>query len=212
MSRNHSWNHLYIKMSLKILVIFFLRSFFFTDHLKHKTVNKTTCRMPSAIPCRWSNHRRCSVKKGVLRSFAKFTKKHLCQSFLFIKVTGFRKETLAKVVFFNFAKFLRTLFLQNTSRRLLMSPSYVRISWRASPLARLIFFLKLLGFYFGRYFWWLLNSPNFMFQRFYSRAMKQNTLLVLLVFEVRIWRLYRQQLRYKLNFTFFQKTLKNKWK
>ena len=27
-----------------------------------------------------SNHQRCSVKKGVLRNFAKFTGKHLCQS------------------------------------------------------------------------------------------------------------------------------------
>ena len=36
-------------MSLKFLVKFLLHSFFFfTDHLKHKTVNKTTCRMHSA--------------------------------------------------------------------------------------------------------------------------------------------------------------------
>ena len=30
-----------------------------------------------------SSHRSCSVKKGVLRNFAKFTVKHLCQSFFF---------------------------------------------------------------------------------------------------------------------------------
>ena len=36
-------------MSLKFLVKPLLhRVFFFTDHLKHKTVKKTTCRMPSA--------------------------------------------------------------------------------------------------------------------------------------------------------------------
>ena len=35
-----------------------------------------------------SSHRRCSVRKGVLRNFAKFTGKHLCQSFLFNKVAG----------------------------------------------------------------------------------------------------------------------------
>ena len=29
-----------------------------------------------------SNHRRCSVRKGVLRNFAKFTGKHLCHSLL----------------------------------------------------------------------------------------------------------------------------------
>ena len=30
-----------------------------------------------------SSHRKCSVKKGVLRNFAKFTGKHLCQSQLY---------------------------------------------------------------------------------------------------------------------------------
>ena len=50
-----------------------------------------------------SSHRRCSVKKGVLKYFAKFTGKHLCQSFFFNNVAG-----------------LRTPFLQNTSERLLL--------------------------------------------------------------------------------------------
>ena len=63
-----------------------------------------------------SSHRRCSVKKGVLRNFAKFTEKHLCQSPLFNKVAGLKSATLIKKrhwhVFFplNFAKFLRTPF------------------------------------------------------------------------------------------------------
>ena len=35
-----------------------------------------------------SSHRRCSVRKGVLRNFAKFTGKHLCQSLFFNKVAG----------------------------------------------------------------------------------------------------------------------------
>ena len=35
-----------------------------------------------------SSHRRWSVRKGVLRNFAKFTGKHLCQSVFFIKVAG----------------------------------------------------------------------------------------------------------------------------
>ena len=30
-----------------------------------------------------SSHRRCSINKGVLRNFAKFTGKHLCQSLFF---------------------------------------------------------------------------------------------------------------------------------
>ena len=53
-------------------------------------------------------------KNGVLRYFAKFTGKNLCQSLLFNKVAGLRPFPV------NFAKFLRTLFLRNTSRWLLL--------------------------------------------------------------------------------------------
>ena len=35
-----------------------------------------------------SSHRRCSMKKGVLGNFAKFTGKHLCQSLFLKKITG----------------------------------------------------------------------------------------------------------------------------
>ena len=60
-------------------------------------------------------------KKYVLRNFAKFPGKHLCQSLFFNKVAALRPVTLSKKRFWhrcfpgNFAKFLRTLFLQNTS-------------------------------------------------------------------------------------------------
>ena len=76
-----------------------------------------------------SSYSRCSVKKGVLRHFANFTEKHLCQSLFFNKVAGLgrpqacnfvKKETLAQVFSVNFAKFLRTPFLQNTSGGLLL--------------------------------------------------------------------------------------------
>ena len=53
-------------------------------------------------------------KRGVLRNFAKFTGKHLFQRLFF------NKESLAQVFPVNFAKFLRTPFLQNTSGRLLL--------------------------------------------------------------------------------------------
>ena len=43
-----------------------------------------------------SSHQRCSIKKGVLRNFAKFTGKHLCQSLFFNKVAGLRPATLLK--------------------------------------------------------------------------------------------------------------------
>ena len=61
---------------------------------------------------------RCSVRKGVLRNFAKFTGKHLCQ--------GLRPATLLKTRLWrrcfpvDFGKFLRTTFLEKTSWRLLL--------------------------------------------------------------------------------------------
>ena len=48
-----------------------------------------------------SSHRRCSVRKGVLRNFVKLTGKHLCQSLFFNKAAGLcnfiKKETMAQV-------------------------------------------------------------------------------------------------------------------
>ena len=52
-----------------------------------------------------NRHQRCSMKKGVLKNFARSTGKHLCQSLFFN---------------LNFAKFLRTPFLQNTTGQLLL--------------------------------------------------------------------------------------------
>ena len=53
-------------------------------------------------------------KKGVIRNFAKFTGKHLCQRVFFNKVAGLRTATLLKKTLrhrsfpVNFAKVLRT--------------------------------------------------------------------------------------------------------
>ena len=64
---------------------------------------------------------RCSLRKGVLRNFAKFTGKHLCQSLFFNKVATLLKKRLwHRCPPVNFAKFLRTPFLQNSSGRLLL--------------------------------------------------------------------------------------------
>ena len=58
-------------------------------------------------------------KKCVLRNFAKFIEKHLCQSLFFNKVAGLRPETLLKNRLWHkcfpvyFVKFLRIPFLQN---------------------------------------------------------------------------------------------------
>ena len=73
-----------------------------------------------------SIHWMCSVKKDFLRNFAKFTGKHMCQGLFFNKVTSMRHATLLRKRLWNrcfsvkFTKFLRTPFLQNTSRRLLL--------------------------------------------------------------------------------------------
>ena len=81
-----------------------------------------------------SSHRRCYLRKGFLRNFAKFTGKHLCQSLFFNKVAGLRPATVLKkrlwrtCFLVNFAKFLRTFFLRNTSGRLL-SANIVTMAW-----------------------------------------------------------------------------------
>ena len=81
------------------------------------------------IRIRWScrsSHQRCSRKKGVLKNFAILTGKHLWQTLFFNKVAGITpanllKEKLCQRCFpVNFAKFLRTHFLQNTTGRLLL--------------------------------------------------------------------------------------------
>ena len=65
-------------------------------------------------------------KKDVLKNFAKSTGKRLCQSLFFNRVVGLRSATLLKKKLWhrcfpvNFAKFLRTPFVQKTSGQLLI--------------------------------------------------------------------------------------------
>ena len=58
-----------------------------------------------------SSHRRCSMKKSVLRNFAKFTGKHLCQSLFLNKVAGL-KETVAHVLSCEFCKISKNTFFE----------------------------------------------------------------------------------------------------
>ena len=73
-----------------------------------------------------SSDGRRSVKKGVFKSFAKFSGKHLCWSLFFTKVVGLSPETLLKKRLqrrcfpVNFSKFSRPPFLHNTSRHYLL--------------------------------------------------------------------------------------------
>ena len=61
---------------------------------------------------RSSRRQRCSIRKSVLRNFAKFTRKHMYQSLFFNKIEGLRPATLLKKRLVhrcfpvNFAKFL----------------------------------------------------------------------------------------------------------
>ena len=67
-----------------------------------------------------NNHRLCSVRKSVLRNFAKFKGKHPCQSPFLIKLqaslsTLLKKKLCHRCFPANFVKFLRAPFLQNIS-------------------------------------------------------------------------------------------------
>ena len=55
------------------------------------------------------NHQRCSIRKGVLRNFAKFTGKHLWQVLFYNKVAGLEK----------FCEISKNTFSQSTSEQLL---------------------------------------------------------------------------------------------
>ena len=63
-----------------------------------------------------SRHPRCSVKKGILRNFVKFTGKNLCQKLFSNKVAGLRPANLLKKRLWhgcfpvNFTEFLWTPF------------------------------------------------------------------------------------------------------
>ena len=73
---------------------------------------------------------RCSIRKGFLRNFANYTVKHLSQV-LFLKEVAVDSANLLKKKLWhrcfpvNFAKFLRTSFLQNISGQLLLNHSPV---------------------------------------------------------------------------------------
>ena len=75
----------------------------------------------SQVSCK----KRCSVRKGVPRNFAKFTAKHLRTA------TLLKKRLWRKCFSVNFAKFLKAPFLQNTFVRLLLESQWFSVLlWR----------------------------------------------------------------------------------
>ena len=71
------------------------------------------------------------MRKCVLRNFAKFTVKHLCQSLFFNKIAGLRPATLSKKKLWhrcfpvNFVEFLRTPFFTEHLRMTASVVSYI---------------------------------------------------------------------------------------
>ena len=75
------------------------------------------------VPLR-SRNQRCSVRKSLFRNLAKFTGKHLSQSFFFVRLQDcnfVKKDTLAQVFSWEFYEILKNTFLQNSSGRLLVN-------------------------------------------------------------------------------------------
>ena len=72
------------------------------------------------------SHRRCSVKKDVLKNFAKLTGKHLCCSLILTKLQAFGPTTLLKrdsntgVFLWNFCEIFKNTYLKNICERLLL--------------------------------------------------------------------------------------------
>ena len=94
-------------------------------------INWLTCR--GVFRTVRSSHRKSSLKKVVLRNFTKFTGKQLCQKLFFNIVASLRPATLlTKRLWYrcfpvNFAKFLRTLFLQTPTVNTLRIACFYRI-------------------------------------------------------------------------------------
>ena len=60
------------------------------------------------------SYRSCSIKKDVLKNFAKFTWKHLCNRVSFLIKLQKKKETLAQVFSCEFCRICKNTFLYRT--------------------------------------------------------------------------------------------------
>ena len=72
--------------------------------------NLKLCGLTELITIYRTSHWRCSIEKGVLKYFTKFTWKHLCQSLFFNKVA----ETLAQVFSCRFCEIFKNTFFYRT--------------------------------------------------------------------------------------------------
>ena len=85
-----------------------------SDNIKIKVENFAKSRLKNKCFLYRSSHQRCSVKKGVLRDFAKSTGKHLCQGLFFNKgpqaCNFIKKETLTQVFSCEFCEISKNIF------------------------------------------------------------------------------------------------------
>ena len=143
-----------------------------------------------------SSYQRCSMKKGVLRNFTKFTVKYLCQSLFFNRVVGLRPVNLLKKRLkhrcfpVNFAKFLRIPFLQDTSGRLLPKNAdgntkfhMTRLNpWKLTFLAnkykvKAKNFIIPIFYFLVLFLWWVAccntSTSSFFFEDFFKGSKEQ---------------------------------------
>ena len=69
---------------------------FWYEHETERTLHRPKQSPDVFCKKRCSSHQRCSVRKGILRNFAKFTGKHLCQGLIFNNVVDLRTATFIK--------------------------------------------------------------------------------------------------------------------
>ena len=97
----------------------------------------------------WNSRPEVFCKKVILKNFAKFTGKHLCQSHFFNKVAGLRpvkKETLALVFSCEFCEISRNTF-SHTTPPMAASAS---VKWQFIAIEFLTHFMPLASFYTSR--------------------------------------------------------------
>ena len=100
-----------------------------------------------------SSHQRCSVKKGVLKTFANFTGKHLCWSLFLITLLVFRPATLLKRY--------RSSHQRCSIKRAVLKNFAI---FTGKHLCRSRFFVKVVG----------LQACNFMKKRLWQRCFSPN--------------------------------------
>ena len=81
-----------------------------------------------------SSHRRCFVRKNVLRNFPKFTWKHLCQSLSLVKLkvsacNFIKRESLAQVFSCEFCKISKNSFFIKHFRATASKCSVLQKQW-----------------------------------------------------------------------------------